>query len=248
MDCQRSAIVPSERSNIQMPIHHDRRILRRILSSEFCFLLVLGLSVSTCPALVDEGPGYSVTGVIVNARGSKVPGALVIAWPVVRENWAGSLHWVPADAEGRFKLKLMPDTYQIMAKDDRHGYPDPMMPLLTDPTARFPTVKVKRADVGGLRVILGKQCGVLHILIRDRATGRPIAGAKAIVRDARDARVFVEFYADNHGNIQFSVPPHKALVVVAQAAGYSAEMFHNGEKVELLSNDHRDIVFDLARQ
>ena len=82
-------------------------------------------------------------------------------------------------------------------------------------------------DVDSVRVILGEQGGILRILIRDRGTGRPIAGAKAIVRDARDAEVFVELNADDHGNFQFAVP-HKALVIVAEATGYSAEMFHNG--------------------
>jgi hypothetical protein len=230
-----------------MQIHHDRRKLRLTPSIELCFLLALGLSVSTSLALANVGREYSVAGIIVNARGNIVPGASVVAVPIAGRGVAGSLHWVPADAEGRFKLKLRRGSYEIRAKDDRHGYPDPSMLLSADPSARFPTVRVEDADVDSVRVILGEQGGILHILIRDRGTGRPIAGAKAIVRDARDAEVFVELNADDHGNIQFAVP-HKALVIVAEATGYSAEMFHNGEEVELSNSDNRDIVFDLTRQ
>jgi hypothetical protein len=79
------------------------------------------------------------------------------------------------------------------------------MLLSADASARFPTVKVEDADIDGARVILGEQGGILRILIRDRGTLRPIAGAKAIVRDARDARAFVELNADDQDGYEGDV-------------------------------------------
>jgi hypothetical protein len=180
-----------------MPIHHDRRKLRLVPSIKSCLLLALGVCMWTYPAWADGGREYSVAGIIVTAEGRAVPGASVVAWPVVEGGVAGSLHWLPADDEGRFKLRLTRGSYEIRAKDERHGYPDPDMLLSADASARFPTVNVEDADIDGARVILGEQGGILRILIRDRGTLRPIAGAKAIVRDARDARAFVELNADD---------------------------------------------------
>lgn len=209
-----------------MPIHHSGRKLRLASSITACFLLALGLYLLKYTAGAENDPEYSVGGFIVTAGGSPAPGASVVAFPVVEGGTAASLHWRAADDKGRFKLKLRRGSYEIRAKDERRGYPDPNMLLSADPSARFPVVKVEDADVEGVRVILGEQGGTLRILIRDRDTQRPIAGAKAIVRDARDARAFVELNADDHGNIQFAVA-HKALTVVAQATGYSSRLRKN---------------------
>ena len=228
-----------------MPVHHSRRKIRRMPTFRLC-PLALGL-ITFCPTWAFADGYYTVTGAVVTAQGITVPGASVVAWPVIEGGSAASLHWVPADDAGIFKLKLPRGSYQIRAKDERHGYPDPNLLLSADASAHFPTVKVDDASVDGVRVILGEQGGILRILVRDRGTLHPIAGAMAIVRDARDATAFVKLGADDHGNIQFAVP-HKALAIVAEAPGYFRESFHNGEEVELSNGDQKEITFDLRRE
>jgi len=228
-----------------MQFDHNRRKLRGTTSVKLCLLFALAVHALTYRSLADADREYSVAGVVVTTAGAPVPGALVVGWPVAEGRTAGSLHWVPTDEKGEFKLKLARGSYQIRAKDERHGYPDPSFLLSADANARFPTIKVEDADVYGVRVTFGDQGGILRIIIRDRGTGRPIAHAKAVVRDAQDTRAFVELSADKQGNIQFATP-HKSLVVLAKAPGYSTELFQNGGEVELSNGDLREIAINLT--
>jgi hypothetical protein len=216
--------------------------MRKIVWSLHVLLAVCALA---CLGRPDAGHRYFVAGVILTSAGTEQPGASVTAVPVHETGTASSLHWSSTDDKGRFKLALPRGRYEIVAKDERHGYPDPNFLLSADTNSRFPTVNVEDADIEGVRVILGEQGGILHILIRDGASLRPLAGAKAIIRDARDGRAFVELTADEQGNIQFAVP-HKGLVILAEAPRYSRKSFHNGEEVRLSSGEQREITLDLT--
>jgi hypothetical protein len=210
-------------------------------------LLLLNLCVLTYLARAEAVRDYEVSGTVLTSSGRAVPGASVIAWPFIEGEGgvAASLHPVRADHEGRFKLKLARGSYQIRAKDELHGYPDPSFLLSAGSGARFPNVKIEEADVHDVQVILGEQGGILRVYVREQGTMRPIAKAKVVVRDARDAEAFVELTADENGNIQFAVP-HKALTLVAEASGYSSQVFQDGEVI-LANGDYRDLTFDLER-
>ena len=206
------------------------------------------LCVLTSLARADAVRDYEVSGTVLTSSGRAVPGASVIAWPILEGEGgvAASLPPVRADHEGRFKLKLAQGSYQIRANDELHGYPEPSFLLSAGGGARFPNVKIEEVDIHDVHVILGERGGILRVYVHEQGTMRPIARAKVVVRDARDAGAFVELTADDNGNIQFAVP-HKALTLVAEGSGYSSQVFQDGEVV-LSSGDYRDLTFDLKRK
>ena len=199
-----------------------------------------------CLAWGQGDPQYSVSGVVVTAMGNVVPGALVSAWPLAEHGAGGSGHWVSANSEGKFTLSLTRGSYEIRAKDERDGYPDPSYLLCADSRAQFPRIIVEHRNIEDIRVSLGEQGGTPRILLRDGETKRPILRAKVTVRDAENAAAFVELSADNQGKIFFAAP-HKLLIVTASAPGYR-EGSHGDEMLEPSDGRNTDLTFDLAHE
>jgi len=152
-----------------------------------------------------------------------------------------------ADDSGRFQIALKSGRYVIRAKDEGRGYPDPTFLFSRDPNSKFPEIKVRDRDLGGIRVVLGVEGGVLLIHFRDEATQQGIPGAKAVIRDAVNPEAFVEVTADQTGHLQFAVPS-KPIVVSAHAPEYVSTVFHNVGELILSGGERRSITIDIKRQ
>jgi len=188
-----------------------------------------------------------IKGQVVASDGSEIQSAQVTAIPITTSGHAGHLHWTNTDGHGQFHLVLKPGRYQIRAKAEADGYPDPNALFSVDPSARFPTISVAQSNISGVRVILGAKGGILVGNLRDRQSHGAISHGKVILRDARDSNRFVELTTDGQGRFQFTVP-NKAFTILATAPGYKAAYFMNGQSLILSSGEQRNITLELIQQ
>jgi hypothetical protein len=208
-------------------------------------LIVLGFSVAS--AALGQG---TVTGIVTDSTGVAVAHASVDAHANVNAaNIVGDRMnpWIQADARGRFSLALPRGRYKIIAKDDEDGYPDPVYLLNADPTAEFPEITVGSEDITGVRVVLGKQGGVLEGQVSDRESRRPLFAAKITIRDAKNPIAYVEIFSDSTGYFRFSVPA-KPILISCSADGHKKEDFAKGGTITFKASERRRVDFDLQRQ
>ena len=188
-----------------------------------------------------------VKGQVVASDGSEIQSAQVTAIPITTSGNAGHLHWTNTDGHGQFHLLLKPGRYQIRAKAEADGYPDPNALFSADPSYRFPTISVVQSDISGVRVVLGAKGGILVGYLRDRQSHGAISHGKVTLRDARDPNGFVELTTDVQGRFQFTVP-NKAFTILATAPGYKAAHFMNGQPLTLSGGEQRNIIVELDQQ
>jgi len=110
---------------------------------------------------------------------------------------------------GRFQILLPPGHYQIRAKAEEEGYPDPSFLFCADPAAIFPDVVVGDEKISGVRVVLGLRGGLLEGEVRDAETGGGIRKSRATIVDANDPKEYVEVFTDDAGHFRFTVPPKR---------------------------------------
>jgi len=187
-----------------------------------------------------------VKGQVVAADGSEMQSAEVAAIPITTSGHAGHLLWTNTDDHGQFQLVLKAGRYQIRAKAEAAGYPDPSALFSVDPKAQFPAISVVQSDISGVRVILGAKGGVLIGDIRDLRSHGAIPHGKVILRDPRNPRGFVELTTDGQGRFQFTVP-NKAFTILASAPGYKAVHFMNGQPLTLSGGEQRNITVELSQ-
>lgn len=188
-----------------------------------------------------------VKGQVVASDGSEIQSAQVTAIPITTSGHAGHLHWTNTDSHGQFRLVLEPGRYQIRAKAEADGYPDPNALFSVDPSARFPTISVTQSDISGVRVVLGAKGGILVGDLRDRQSHVGISHGKVILRDAGDPSAFVELTTDGQGRFQFTVP-NKAFTILASAPGYKTAHFMDGQPLTLSGGEQRNITLELNQQ
>jgi hypothetical protein len=198
--------------------------------------------------------GSTVSGVVIDSGGLEVAHALVEAVPMAgnEPEKGGTVGdrpspWIQADSHGGFSISLRPGRYRIRAKDEADGYPDSIFMMNSDPTARFPEISVGEVDLSGVRVILGKQGGILTGEIVDLVSSSPVPRGKVTFRDARDPRAYVEVFADERGRFLFVVP-NKPVLISAGANGYGIAKFAGGAEVALSSGERRSIVLELQHR
>lgn len=187
-----------------------------------------------------------VAGIVITPDGSTVPNASVEAVRLPRENEngnVGQLRWTQADNEGRFRITLSPGRYEIRAKDESEGYPDPNFLLSKDPHSDFPIITVDDRELSDVRVKLGAKGGILEGTLVDRMTGSHIEKGKVIIADARNPAVFMEVFANKEGRFQFVVP-NKAIRISASAPGYPVVVA--GDWITLAGGEHRNITIELS--
>src|SRR5271165_4669811 len=182
-----------------------RRILRVATLS-----LLFGLGIAQGQAVVE--------GRVLNPDGLPAPGSSVEAFPVQEDGFAGTVSWTQVDDKGNFRLALPRGRYEIRAKNEPEGYPDPNSLLSADPGAIFPEVSVGALDIEGLRIKLGPKGGVLDGIVRDRATHAPIPKAKVTIRDVDRPQAFVEVFTDAAGRFRLTVP-RRPLLISATGGG-----------------------------
>ena len=192
-----------------------------------------GLQVST----------HDVVGVVVDSHGSPVAGASVEAFPIEKTGVGGELSWTPTEKDGGFRLALRSGHYEIRAKAEKQGFPDPNFLLSSDPSAGFPRISVKAGDVSGVRVTLGAKGGTIEGLLHD-GTGQLLSQGKVTIRDARKPEVFVEVAVDKAAHFEFTVP-RKPVLISASAPGYSTTYFGEKEELTLSEGEHRSVVLSL---
>lgn len=213
---------------------------------QFAVLLSIAFACSTRPAMADTT--VEVTGLVIAPDDSVVPNASVEAVRLPGDNddlSAGQLRWIQADNEGRFRLTLPPGRYEIRAKHETDGYPDPNFMLSTDPHSDFPVISVDSRDLSGIRVKLGERGGILEGELLDKASRSPVEKGKVTIADARKPDVFVEVFADKEGRFQFAVPD-KPIKVSGSARGYRAARFQG--EVTLARGERRKIILELVPQ
>jgi hypothetical protein len=187
-----------------------------------------------------------LSGVVLDSSGNPVP-SVVEAVPIIKGGLAGSFHWTSTDQRGRFQITLYKGRYQIRAKNESEGYPDPNFLLGADPLALFPEVDVSGQDISGLEVRLGSRGGILEGDLREARTSRQIANGKISICDIKKREVCVELSASESGHFQFTVPS-KPVVVSAGAPGYKTAAFDGGAEVTLSGGDRRQIEIELEHQ
>jgi len=141
---------------------------------------------------------------------------------------------------------LPPGRYKFLAKNEIDGYPDPILLLNSDKTTTFPEIAVSKKDISELRVVLGKRGGVLEGELVDQQSRKLVPRGTITIRDARDADVYVEVFADHAGHFRFAVPG-KPILVSATVLGYKTTKIENGE-LELAGGEHHTIVVGLEAQ
>jgi hypothetical protein len=189
----------------------------------------------------------TVSGVVLDKNGNPAPGSMVEAIPIHQGGFAGNLDWTATDKRGGFKLTLGEGRYQIRAKNEPGGYPDPNFLLAADPRALFPEVEVFRREISGLEVRLGSRGAVLEGDLREAQTSHPIPKAKISICDFEQPKACVELSANEEGHFRSTVPS-KPLLVSAEAPGYEKTALEGGAKVTLAAGEHRHVEFDLKRQ
>ena len=159
-----------------------------------------------------------VQGKVLNFDGEPAINSSVEAFPIRDGGFAGDLTWTKVDDKGNFRLTLREGRYEIRAKDESEGYPDPNALLSVDPDALFPEVTVAKDNISGVQVRLGHKGGMLEGNVSDLVTQSAIANAKITIRDATRPQAYVEVFSDKEGNFRYTVPS-RPLSVSAAAPG-----------------------------
>ena len=226
-----------------MGIKRMKRLQRRI---PFAFVF-MGFATIFTPGLAQS----TVNGVVIDITGSEVPNASIQAMSRNADDsgTVGSLlgGWIQADSHGRFSVSLPPGRYKIVGKAEADGYPNPVFALCADLEAQFPTISLGRANISGVRVVLGGKGGILEGEVHDKARRLPIQKTKITLTDAQNAKAYVEIFTNDEGRFQFTVPS-KAIVISAIATGYHSTQFNEGKALTLSGNEHRTVVVELNRR
>jgi hypothetical protein len=207
----------------------------------FRALAVLALALTSADVARAQA---TIAGVVLDQEGAPVPYSSVEAFPVQDGGFVGNLAWEKADDRGNFSMNLREGRYEIRAKDESEGYPDPNALLSVDPSALFPEVTVSRQDILGVRVKLGPKGGILEGDVRDRVTQSPVPKAKVKICDSKRPGSFVEVFTDRTGHFQFTVPS-RSLLISAVAQGYENTRFDKGNTVTLSAGERRSVVLEL---
>ena len=207
------------------------------------------LSFIALASLIGSAPtenAIPVTGIVTALDGSAVANASVEAVRLPSGNEDVNVtqpRWAQADDEGKFRLTLSPGQYEIRAKDETDGYPDPNFLLSRDPHSDFPIITVDGGELSEVRVKLGTKGGILEGKLIDHTTGSAIEKGKVIIADARNPGVFIEVFTKKEGRFQFAVP-NKPLRVSGSAPGY--EVADLGGWVTLAGGEHRNVTIELS--
>jgi carboxypeptidase family protein len=209
-------------------------------------LIGIGLAVLVyaCASGGDTIVTQAVSGVVVSSDGSTPSNVVVQAVPVGGIGTAGTRTWVSTDKQGRFEILLKPGRYQIRAKAESEGYPDPSFLLSADANATFPNVVVDAHRISDVRVVLGSRGATLEGEVRDQRTGRPLGKAKITISDADHPQAYVEVFTNDSGRFHFTVPA-KPLVIRATASGYNSATLDSGRRLTLSSGERRELDIEL---
>lgn len=110
-------------------------------------MLILAMLAGACESALCQ---VVVAGLVVDSGGHPLPGAFVEAFPMESGGFAGNLNWTKTDGDSSFHLSLRPGRYEIRAKDETDGYPDPNVLLSVDPEVVFPEVTVDKQEIRGV--------------------------------------------------------------------------------------------------
>lgn len=189
----------------------------------------------------------TVSGVVLDSRGNPVLGSSVEAFPTEIGGFVGNLSWTKVGDHGDFRLILPQGHYEIRAKAEAQGYPDPNALLSIDPHAIFPEISVGKEDIERVQVRLGSQGGILEGEVRDRLSRAPVHDAKITIRDVEKSEAFVEVFSDKTGHFTFALPG-KRLSISATASGYKRAEPPGGKEIMLAGGEHRVVVFELEHR
>lgn len=213
------------------------------------FGIGLVLLACACAGADDASVPHTVSGTVVTPDGSNLANVAVEAVPIGGVGTVGTQHWVPTDKEGKFEILLKPARYQIRAKAEDDGYPDPNFLFSGDTRVSFPTVVVGDHNISDVSVVLGSRGAMLEGAVRDQHTGRPVGKAKVTISDAAHPQAYVEVFTNDKGQFHFTVPA-KAIIIQATATGYNSSTVNGEESVNLASGERRhvDIKLEPASQ
>ncbi|MGH9499076.1 MAG: MSCRAMM family protein [Terriglobales bacterium] len=196
----------------------------------------------SCGQASDTPTPQPVSGSVITADGSTLPSVAVQAIPIA-ESAVGVQHWLAADKDGHFSLLLKPGRYQIRAKAEDAGYPDPNFLLSADPTAHFPIVVVTSQALTEVRVVLGVRGAFVDGEVHDVRSGKPLKDAKVTIADASDSRAYVEVFTNASGEFHFAMPA-KHIMISATADGYiSSEK--RPQRISPSPGEHVKVAIDL---
>jgi Carboxypeptidase regulatory-like domain len=214
------------------------------MSKQFRFAALAFMPLACLPGSSIADGTAAITGVVTTSDSVPAPNASVEAVPLADDDGmsANQFHWTQADQEGRFRIALPPGRYEIRAKDEIDGYPDPNFLLSADPHSDFPIITVDSRDIPEVKVTLGTRGGILEGELLDKATRSPVPRGKVTIADARRPAVFIEVFADNEGRFRYAVP-NKPVRISASAPRYRIASVE--AEVTLAGGEHRRIVLEL---
>jgi Carboxypeptidase regulatory-like domain len=209
-------------------------------------LFSIGIVVLACACTrADDSPvSRAVSGVVVAQDGSALSNVAVQAVSIGGAGIVGTQTWTPAAKDGRFQIFLKPGNYQIRAKAEEEGYPDPSFLLCADQHATFPNIVVGEHNVSDVRVVLGSRGGLLEGEVRDKLTGNPLPKARVTIIDANNPKAYVELFTNNAGQFHFTVPP-RPVVMHVTATGYNPVSANGGGGISVSPGERREEIIKL---
>jgi hypothetical protein len=186
----------------------------------------------------------AVSGVVVAQDGSALSNVAVQAVPMGGAGIVGTLTWTPAAKDGKFQIFLKPGSYQIRAKAEGEGFPDPSFLFSADQHATFPNIVVGEHNVSDVRVVLGSRGGLLEGEVRDQLTGNPVQKATVTIIDANNSKAYVELFTNDAGQFHFTVPS-KPILMHITATGYIPSSANGGGSISVPPGERHEEVIRL---
>lgn len=178
----------------------------------------------------ESGPAFgAIEGVVVDAEGRRVAGALVEPHPDSKAATADTLPVARADAEGRFFLDgLAPGEHKIFASKEEDGYPSADYAFFLQGERSLPRVSVQNKRVTeGVVIRMGPKAGRLVARVVDADTGAPVEGVQVVIARADDPDIYASFGVDAVTGGFDHLIPALPLTLTATAPGYRD--WHYGE-------------------
>jgi len=211
-----------------------------------CLLLstVFAISQTPDPTPVDA----RISGTVVDAQGKPIPHAIVYATEDAASLADAYRVQTTSDAAGRFDFgsKLKHGLYELYARKDKDGYPDPSAPFYR--ALDFTPAIVQLFGEHPETVValkLGDKAGVLTARIVDAETGQPVSAGVVLINLQADAR------RDEIANGRFTelLPANTDIDVLVERMGANHDGWSRFEtKLNLQPGEQKDLEIRLNRR
>lgn len=218
--------------------------MRFILSSAALILLATYLLQSQTDD--DVHALGRIGGAVINEYGTPVDKARVWIDVALSGNLSNSESAL-TDENGRFEFRgLKVQKYIVAAEKAADGYPDPRLAIYRPaPTEVILTNEMPLAE---LALKIGPKAGILSGTMREKGTGKPIAGGFGMTR-VDDPNVGVGM--SSSAEFRLLLPPATDVILSADALGYKSWLYPGAPDqahslpLRLQSDEHKELDIEL---